>query len=127
MFLAIGTTTVTIAAGAALGSRIFLIHWTPTTAATFSVLMAVGMFKLAYAEVSAAVGAIAKGSDVLKFSGLAAATLVVGIGVTIILGITWGMLGAAVGALGLWALRVLISYVYMVKRIDYKTPGTQDT
>jgi O-antigen/teichoic acid export membrane protein len=124
MFLAIGTTTVTIAAGAALGSRIFLIHWTVTTVATFLVLMAVGMFKLGYAEVSAAVGAIAKGPEVLKFSGLGAATLVVGIGVTIVLGIAWGMLGAAVGALGLWALRVLISYAYMIKWIDNRPPTT---
>jgi O-antigen/teichoic acid export membrane protein len=115
--LGIGTSIITLAAGIALGSRVFLIHWSTTTSATFLALTAVGLFKLGYAEISAAAGAIATGPQVLTFSGFGTASLLAGVGVTIALGIAWGMLGAALGALGLWALRVIVSYVYMTRRI----------
>jgi hypothetical protein len=121
LVLGVGTSILTLLAGFALGNRVFLIHWTTATIATFLALATVGLFKLGYAEISAAAGAIATGPQVLRFSGFGAASLVAGVGVTIILGIGWGMLGAALGALGLWALRVVVSYVYMIRWIESRS------
>ncbi len=117
------TTIVTASIGLALGTKIFLIQWQSTTIVTFVLLMGAGMFKLAYAEISAVVGALGHGGQVLTYSILSGGTLVVGVVATAAFGLTWGLIGAAAGSLVLWFLRVAFCYIYMISNISTRQIG----
>jgi hypothetical protein len=95
-----------------LGPRLFLIHWNGQTLATLIVLMCVGTLKVAYAELSSAVGALAKGGPMLRFSGLMALSLLFGALASVGLGLAWGMVGIALGAFVAWSMRVAVGYRY---------------
>ncbi len=105
-------TVLTAAIAFTLGPRLFLIHWSGQTLATLIVLMCVGILKVAYAEFSAAVGALAKGGQLLRFSGLMALSLLFGVLASVGLGLAWGMVGIALGAFVTWSMRVAVGYRY---------------
>jgi O-antigen/teichoic acid export membrane protein len=105
-------TAMTMVIAIALGQRLFLIHWDSETLATLVVLMGVGALKVTYAELSSAVGALARGDSILRFSGFMGLSLLFGALASLGLGHAWGMVGVAVGAAIAWTMRVALGYRY---------------
>jgi O-antigen/teichoic acid export membrane protein len=101
---------VTLGFAFLIGGRLFLVRWSAEHIEVLLALTAAGIGKLVYADLSSAIGGLAQIPALWRFARHMTITLISGIVVTAGLTVTFGLFGAAIGGLIIWATRVTICH-----------------
>ena len=114
--IAITAAAITVAAAALVGESIFLVRWSGEACWTMAVLVALGVIRLGYADVTAALGATGTPIRIFVFSFWTALTLALTGIATYFLALHFGILGAAIGGLIGWTARLAAAIASMNPR-----------